>query len=767
MSFAINAIRFIRKTCIFYMFFVFCALLVISCTLNMLDGDSVMDRHAMAQQTEKIPAFQDSYWTDKTVAAGNASSKLDERAVGPGEGVATLAVVLVNKAQSDISAIKGYLSLPPEFYAVETGNSGTAGSSNGLSPVQNTMDNNSRNNVGDTSPSSPSPDVSNISVASFDSVVRPGEEFTLYFDVYIKNNSRVGLHDATLDLVYSKVLTAGDISANDIPVSFRIPGKVILDIESKDQYLAAAETNNIGINIVNKGSADASDVVVTVSNNGDQTSDDLAAVSGDSAVGGLASSSSSSSSSTTTNNKENTEGNSSNNSSSSSSPSPQSPVSQSQSSGSAGAIASNSSIATIGTHTYTLGTIGAGKSVSINSLIYPATAAAETLQNLNVQVSYGSPVGNRDTANFDLGLIISAQPTESNFGISLGTPFTENQGNFSEIPGGNSSSSSLTNTGRSQLSNDNDNIVIAGNIEDLRLNIVKTIPSEVRDAVISINPSSDSVKILGPSRWSFETLRNNTIGLDTSIFVSEDLIGKPIQLTATIEYILNGIAKSESLNLGMYVDGKINIRAYEFEINTIGDEPNLVSNLLNEGNTDALFTTAELIPASEALSYLNQTGSNSISTDSSNGGNRTIPTLVKDYPPPQYLGDLAENSPLPVSLPLNIPNNTAAGDYPVFLRISYKDNLRNTHEMIVNSTVKYSPPAENSANNNGTLFGVISPLMLLFLVVVAIVVIVYLVIRRRRRRNKRKQKSRAMTGRPKFQPPVGTSLDSIMEEEKD
>ena len=66
----------------------------------------------------------------------------------------------------------------------------------------------------------------------------------------------------------------------------------------------------------------------------------------------------------------------------------------------------------------------------------------------------------------------------------------------------------------------------------------------------------------------------------------------------------------------------------------------------------------------------------------------TVPAgnLVDEYPPLQYLGDLAENSPLPVSIPLKIPNNTNPGNYPVFIEISYKDNLRNNHNLVVNGT---------------------------------------------------------------------------------
>ena len=170
--------------------------------------------------------------------------------------------------------------------------------------------------------------------------------------------------------------------------------------------------------------------------------------------------------------------------------------------------------------------------------------------------------------------------------------------------------------------------------------------------------------------------------LNTTLFASEELIGKPVQLNFNLDYLLDGIAKSEKLDVGLYVDGNITVRAYDFEINIIGDEPNLVANLLNEGNTEAFFTTAKMIPSSpmktsNLTSTLNKYDDNASSTREN---------LVEEYPPLQYLGDLAENSPLPVSIPLKIPNNTRPGNYPVFIEISYKDNLRNGHNLIVSGT---------------------------------------------------------------------------------
>ena len=44
---------------------------------GILHNGFVNSFYSFAQQTEKNPGFQDSYWTDKTVAAGNRKQFLD------------------------------------------------------------------------------------------------------------------------------------------------------------------------------------------------------------------------------------------------------------------------------------------------------------------------------------------------------------------------------------------------------------------------------------------------------------------------------------------------------------------------------------------------------------------------------------------------------------------------------------------------------------------------------------------------------------------
>jgi hypothetical protein len=662
-------------------------LLVVSSSFQ---GKYIHFFYSYAQQVEKNPGFQDSYWTDKTVAAGNDSDKLEEREVGPGEGIATLAVVLVNKAQSDISAIKGALHLPDGFEAVERG----FDSRNGVSTTNSTDREISNTDTQFNSSSINSTNLSNLAVASYDSIVTPGNEFTLYFDIYITDSAKVGSYFSDLDLVYSKVLTAGDITVNDIPITFRVPGKVILDIETRNQYLSPSKENKLSIDIINKGSADANSALITLSNSDENTVENLASVTekstGDSIQQdnstGLTNSTITSTTSSNTN--ENTIDN----------------------------TTSNSPITTLGTQKYDVGVIAPGEIVSIHPAIYPATSAAGTLQNLNIQISYGNSLGNRETVNYKLGLMINAEPKESNFNVYLLNNSDTNKYAFQK-------------TLNNQISYDK--TITAGSIEDLMFGVQKlTTDSHIQDLVISIQPSSESIEILGPSRWSLDEMDANILPLNTTVFASDDLIGKPVQLNFNLDYLLDGVAKSETLELGLYVDGKISIRAYDFEINLVGDEPNLVSNLLNEGNVDALFTTVEMIPPL----ITNVTSS----SDNNNENNNNI-SLVEEYPPIQYIGDLAENSPLPINIPLKIPNDTVTGEYPVSIEVSYQDNLRNDHNLIVNDTVSYSPPVDNSSDNTGLLFGFINPIMLLVIVLV-IGIITYLVVKRIRKK-KRSQRT--------------------------
>jgi hypothetical protein len=75
-------------------------------------------------------------------------------------------------------------------------------------------------------------------------------------------------------------------------------------------------------------------------------------------------------------------------------------------------------------------------------------------------------------------------------------------------------------------------------------------------------------------------------------------------------------------------------------------------------------------------------------------------------PPPQYLGDLSVDSPLPFSIPLVSNNNTiiraTSGVYPVILKITYSDDLKIPHQFIDNNqTVSIQGASQFSGRERG------------------------------------------------------------------
>jgi hypothetical protein len=299
------------------------------------------------------------------------------------------------------------------------------------------------------------------------------------------------------------------------------------------------------------------------------------------------------------------------------------------------------------------------------------------------------------------------------------------------------------------VSNDSSEVtIIAGRAHDLNFNITNNNRNPITDIVVTLAPRSESLEILGDSRWTVQELATQSKArFSTRVFASESLIGSPVSFEVRVQYISGDQIKSDSFSLGGNVIGEIEIAVNDLSVRYIGDVPNLTGNLLNQGNTKALFTTIEV-------------RNNSTSPDQS--------SLVPITATPQYLGDLEDNSPLPFNIPLAIgtsadnsnSSDLGAGNYPVSLRITYSDELRNAHEVILDGTVQYSPPQQeedapnqgflgfSSSSNaeSGTTNSVFPVLFIFAALVAAAVAIIIIIIKRRRSRSKRISKLMAEQG---------------------
>jgi len=179
--------------------------------------------------------------------------------------------------------------------------------------------------------------------------------------------------------------------------------------------------------------------------------------------------------------------------------------------------------------------------------------------------------------------------------------------------------------------------------------------------------SESPIMIIGGDGYTkIDTIKpGKKADIKITLLASEEAVNTAFQLPVSISYIdPNGVLKQIQRFVSVYVQGTIGLRVYDLGITYIANEPNISGYLLNEGTNLALFTTVELVNNQD---------------------------VVKAIGGPQYLGDLTANSPLPFNIPVRFAPGTSAGNYPVTIKASYKDDLRVPFEFETDGTVPYTP----------------------------------------------------------------------------
>ena len=688
---------FILFSSILFLLFI----LVIFITPNFLIlGNGYAQREPL---DDRSPSFLEAYWTNKPITPSQSprDSNSLKVEVGPGEGPSTLAVILVNTGRSEITGITGDLTLPEGFKAIR-----------------------GENNVKSE----------NISVASYNSIVKPGESFPLYFTFGVLNNTKVGPYYGSLKISYSKVLETGQIVSN-ITVPFRLSGKVILDVILQKQNLITNTPNYLPILLYNKGSADANGVIVTITNisggtttinNKDHKNTEKSIIDDNPIIYN-------NSKTTTTNNNTNNEQNNLGNSNftiSNTSVNTNKNILTNQTSQKKTYDNSTHNQAT----TFNVERILSNNTALITPVIYPDYSTGGTIQNMKLKIDYNDPYGNKKYLEKSVGLIISPNPPESVLRI-------EDARNILDINTTNSSNEGLTSN-----TTKNDALMLrAGMVESAKIVVSNNGNEELKNVVFSLKSESDSVKLLGNTRWTLNSIEPfSERELSTQIFSSEEVISKPISFILDAEYISGGKSKKDSLSIGAYIQGQITIRTYDVAIENIGGVLNLVGNLLNEGNTVALFTTIEIIN--------NNNNNNKISsklTSKTSQSEELVKQLpLQSFPSPQYLGDLTENSPLPFSIPIDIKSDTENGKYMTDLKINYKDDLRTEHDLVLREKVYYKPlemdqtnARDKSSSNNILGFpvsNIISMIIVFFILSILIIItIIFVIFTIKKKKNKK------------------------------
>jgi len=551
------------------------------------------------------PVFVDAYWTESSSALTSTTDGMVERQVGPGEGKATLAVVLMNRNTIDISAATGYLQLPEGFKPTGTSvfaETGSIMSANGKK-------------LGLHDPAT----------ASYNAIIPAKSSFTLYFDVDILDVAEVGTKITQLVVQYYRVSDPGLCTSALIKFPMVLAGKTILDVTVDDNYLVPNTPNTVNISITNKGTADATGTIAYIVSLGEsgtrsQTNDD------DSVV----------------------------------------------------LTSSDTDLINLGENIFNVGTIPAGTAVRVSTVIFPSKDAASTVQNMDIQLIYANAYGDRQTITVGSGLVVLPNPVDASVGISY-------------ADAGDS------------------HILTAEKLQDLSFIVTNNSPDTISEVVVSIVPQSTSVTVVGDSKWTIPVLESGeSRKVAVKAIAAKSMISSPTSFTVNLDYIAKGEERTDSLNLGAFVAGNVKIHAYDLTVNYVGNMPNVVGNILNQGNTAALYTSVELL---------------SVGNATLNGG-RVVPS--------QYVGDVSADSSIPFSIPIADQKILKPGPNDVTLKITYADDLKNFHEETVSGQVNFEKkpdPSEADRRQGPDITQMVIP----GVVVAAAVAVGIMVLKRKRR----------------------------------
>jgi hypothetical protein len=682
--------------------------------------------------------FVNSYWTYNTAqdqfVAGTTSSRTPgesilpviKQEVGPGEGQSLLAVVLINEGFSAITGITSSLQLPQGFEPVLTPEHSSIPRSNPYTAL-----------------------------SSYDGVVNPGGAFTLYFPVKVLSSAQAGnQYTASMKLGYVKVteLRQKQFRTATITVPFKISGKVILDVTTSSPSISSLSNltsfvnsssllqtlnlipgnpNAVKLTIRNVGSATARGVIVSFAGLTSTTPSSTTVTVGTNVTTGIA---------------------------------PQAP---------------SSSTVILGSKVFNIGSISPGGSAKVTLVIYPSIAGAGTVQTLNLQVAYNDAYGNKKSISQIIGLQIlpispqsglsvtpsspsssspsssspsSSSPSSSSIPLSISPMATSGRGELTTIASfiRAPSDTANTETGISKLKLSNSSTlhntspsliqIAAGRIQNVTFAInndnavplpaLDTGQNSITDLAVSLTPQNSLVKILGPSSWNIPTIASSSGQvLSTQVFAPVSLMNNPVVFTVVIKYIQNDHqVKSANFDLGAMVVGDIQLKLNDLRVEFNGSTPTLVGNILNEGNTPALYASVEMVKQVQPQSHAQ------ISLPSSSSLNNNPETFLTANST-RYLGNIVSSFPRSFSMPLQAVHplvarstslskltayetakdksafQTNAGDnssviqfgglgaagipvtgtYPVLLKITYSDSLKNIHQLEVTSPLEIEP----------------------------------------------------------------------------
>lgn len=167
--------------------------------------------------------------------------------------------------------------------------------------------------------------------------------------------------------------------------------------------------------------------------------------------------------------------------------------------------------------------------------------------------------------------------------------------------------------------------------------------------------------VFDQSDWSLGTIDSGSLkNFDFHVYVPEGVRSSTLHTIMDITYYdAQGNKINTKRTVDYFVKGFIDARIYNIGVIDLAGKQTVIGDIINEGNTNALFSFVTLEPL----------------------GDSNIKKTT------QFIDELETDSPVPFNIPVEFDGDPKYGEHDIKITVRYKDDLRNEHLINQNATV--------------------------------------------------------------------------------
>lgn len=208
----------------------------------------------------------------------------------------------------------------------------------------------------------------------------------------------------------------------------------------------------------------------------------------------------------------------------------------------------------------------------------------------------------------------------------------------------------------------NEVIVEISNTGTAPLSNMKLVLQNTQTSVASTSTPITNIEnvVFDQSKWDIGTVdKKSTKQFPLHIYIPENIHTETLHVPFEVTYFnAHGDKIVDNRTVDFYINGLIDAKIYDVRVIDLSGQQTIIGEIINEGNTNALFAFVTLEPLE---------GSN-----------------IKKVT--QFIDEIEIDSPVPFNIPVEFEGEPKFGEHEIKIIVRYKDDLRN--ENIINYDTK-------------------------------------------------------------------------------